>query len=205
VTGDAPRPTLVVVSGPPASGKTTLAQALAREIGCPAICRDEIKEGMVHAAGRGFQGGHGDPLTARTFPLFFDVIRMLVTAGVTVVAEAAFQDPRWRSGLEPLSGLARLRIVRCRVDAATAFVRATSRAATRARHAQAHGDSTAGKAPADWATAFDSFEHPSLRAPAIDGATTDGCAPALADIVASVDRAERSTRGADRGLDAAGS
>jgi hypothetical protein len=31
------------------AGKTTLAHRSARAVGCPAICRDEIKEGMVHA------------------------------------------------------------------------------------------------------------------------------------------------------------
>ena len=41
---------LVVVSGPMGSGKTTLAHRLAGSVGCPAICRDEIKEGMVHTA-----------------------------------------------------------------------------------------------------------------------------------------------------------
>jgi predicted kinase len=45
----APLPVLAVVSGPMGSGKTTLAHRLARAVGCPAICRDEIKEGMVHA------------------------------------------------------------------------------------------------------------------------------------------------------------
>jgi adenylate kinase family enzyme len=39
------RPTLIIVSGPPGSGKTTLAHEIARAVGCPAICRDEIKEG----------------------------------------------------------------------------------------------------------------------------------------------------------------
>jgi hypothetical protein len=42
-------PTLMIVSGPPGSGKTTLAHQIARAVGCPAICRDEIKEGMAHA------------------------------------------------------------------------------------------------------------------------------------------------------------
>lgn len=63
------RPKLVVVSGQPATGKTTLAHALARELGCPAICRDEIKEGMVHAAGGEFEAAYGDPLTVRTLRL----------------------------------------------------------------------------------------------------------------------------------------
>ena len=36
---DAARPTLIVVSGPPGSGKTTLAHKIARAIGCPAVCR----------------------------------------------------------------------------------------------------------------------------------------------------------------------
>jgi DNA-binding NarL/FixJ family response regulator len=75
---EAPTPTLAVVSGPPGSGKTTLAHALAAAIPCPAVCRDEIKEGMVHAHGPGFEAAPGDALTQRTFPLFFDVLRLLV-------------------------------------------------------------------------------------------------------------------------------
>jgi predicted kinase len=42
------QPTLVVVTGGPGAGTTTLAHELARLIPCPAVCRDEIKEGLVH-------------------------------------------------------------------------------------------------------------------------------------------------------------
>jgi predicted kinase len=176
------RPTLVVVSGPPGSGKTTLAHALAAAVPCPAICRDEIKEGMVHAHGGAFEAGPGDPLTRRTLPLFFDVVGRLLAGGVSVVAEAAFQDAVWRSGLEPLAELAQMRIVHCTVDAAVSYERATARRAWR----PAHGDGALDVEPAVWAARVTAFERLSIAAPAIDVDTTDGYRPTLSEVVAFV-------------------
>jgi len=176
------KPTLVVVSGPPASGKTTLAHALAREIPCPAVCRDEIKEGMVHAHDGDFRAGPGDPLNVRTLPLFFEVLRVLVTAGVTVVAEAAFQDPLWRQGLEPLAEHAQLKIVQCTVadDVAHARLR---------RLRPAHGDrSPAAQKALAGGRPFEGWERLSLPAPSITVDTTDGYTPDLAAIVEFVAR-----------------
>lgn len=181
-----PRPTLVVVSGPPGSGKTSLAHAIAEAIPCPAICRDEIKEGMVHALGGEFQAASGDPLTVRTLPLFFDVLRVLLTAEVTVVAEAAFQDQVWRPGLEPLAELAQLRIIQCNVDAAVARERrrsAGNAGGRRRAHAQIIREGIE-----DWERAFASFDRVSIPAPSIDVDTTDGYAPELAEIVDFVNR-----------------
>ena len=138
----------------------------------------------MHAHGGGFEPKAGDLLTRRAFPLFFDVLRVLLEAEVTVVAEAAFQDPLWRRGLEPLTKLGHIRIVRCEVDAATAYQRYCARG-----EREAHA-SIIGSGLDDWTKAYESFAHLSLEAPSIAVDTADGYTPSIADIVAFVNRGE---------------
>jgi predicted kinase len=174
-------PALIVVSGPPGSGKTTLAHRLAAAVGCPAICRDEIKEGMVDNL-PGFIPGPNDELSLATNGTFFSVLETLLRAGVTAVAEAAFQDRLWRPGLEPLSELARIRIVHCTVDPELALHRSLRRSAEN-QHRRAHPD----PGPADageYLARLRAFERVALAAPSMEVDTTDGYQPALGDLVA---------------------
>lgn len=69
----------------------------------------------------------GDALTQRTLPVFFDTLNLLLRAGVTVIADAAFQDRVWKSNLEPLNPLARIKVVQCRTEPATARKRMADR------------------------------------------------------------------------------
>jgi len=175
-----PLPTLIVVSGPAGTGKTTLAHAIASAVGCPAISRDEIKEGMVHAAwgpAPGFVARPGDVLTAKTLPVFFGVLELLVRSGVTTVAEAAFQDHVWRPRLEPLLALAQLRIVNCTVDPDLALRRVLQRSQDNPLR-RAHADASLHRPQA--------FIRISMNAPALEVDTTDGYRPGLDQIVAFV-------------------
>jgi predicted kinase len=176
-------PTLVVVSGPAGAGKTTLAHAIARTIGCPAICRDEIKEGMVDAT-PGFMSGAGDELTMRTLPTFFSVLAVLLRAGVTTVGEAAFQDRLWRPGLEPLRRLAQIRIVHCVVEADVAFARTLQRWQENPLR-RAHGGPPCADAAAH-ALGHNAFDRVSVDAPWIEVDTTHGYDPQLEEVVAFI-------------------
>jgi predicted kinase len=159
--------TLIVVSGPPGAGKTTLAHELARGIGCPAICRDEIREGIVHA-------GTPDPGFRRTYEVFVATVTSLAQAGVTVVAEAAFQDRAWRPVLTPLLGAAAVRVIRCTLPAALASARIGARAVR-----PAHPGTPVGA---------DEWEPIALAVPALTVDTSHGWAPAVPEIIAWLGR-----------------
>jgi predicted kinase len=171
----------VVVSGPAGAGKTTLAHLLARAVGCPAICRDEIKEGMAHSC-PGFTPASGDELTMRTLPVFFGVVELLLRAGVTTIADAAFQDHVWRPYLEPFRGLAQLRIVHCVVSHEVAFRRVLQRSQDNPVR-RAHADPGPGHDLVDFARRRDAFDRISVEAPWMEVDTTDGYQPGVTEIV----------------------
>jgi predicted kinase len=177
-------PVLAVVSGGPGTGKTTLAHALARHLGCPAVIRDEIKQGLVMSA-PGHRSGAGDPLNLPALDAFFAVLAVLARAGVTAVAEAAYQDRLWRPHLEPLAGLARIRVIRCTAPAALAYDRIARRADEDA-HRAAHGDRALLDAIAAGEHSLESFVPISLDVPTLTVDTSTGYAPALSDIAAFV-------------------
>jgi predicted kinase len=172
------RPTLIVVSGPPGAGKTTLAHALARAVPCPAICRDEIKEGMAHAT-PSYVPAPGDALARGTYTTFFAILELLVDAGVSVVAEAAFQDRLWRQGLTPLLDRATVRLVQCTVDPAIARDRHARRLERDPRSRAAHDDLRLSSSP-------EPFVALTLPVRTLRVETTDGYAPSLPEIVAFV-------------------
>jgi predicted kinase len=169
------QPALMVVTGRPGAGKTTLAHALARAVRCPAVCRDEIKEGLVCTTGEA--GEPGGDLQRHATDVFFDALALLLGRGVTVVAEATFQHKVWAPRLEPLLAVARVRVVLCEADAERALARRLARGLGDPARARFHPE---GAGP-DRATG--SYDAPRLGVPTLRVDTSDGYRPGFATIV----------------------
>jgi predicted kinase len=115
----------VVVSGPPASGKTTLARALAPALGLPLIAKDTIKQALMTM------------LPVRDVPASAAIGAASVAALLAVAAEApgAVLESVWRRSraAAELAGLPGSVVeVFCRCDQAVAAQRYASRADSRA-------------------------------------------------------------------------
>ncbi|HLZ93845.1 MAG TPA: AAA family ATPase [Candidatus Dormibacteraeota bacterium] len=77
-------PPLVIVSGPPAAGKTALAQRLSHDLELPVISKDLLKEAMMDHLG-------GAPEVGRAaFAVQFAVAKSLLESGDGLVLEGAF-------------------------------------------------------------------------------------------------------------------
>ena len=182
------RPTLIVVSGPPASGKTTLAHALAQAIHCPAICRDEIKEGLVSGTeSETFVPERGDEANQAATAAFFDVVHLMVQRGVTVVAEAAFQHHRWAPWISGFREVADIRVVNCEADVAVAHERRVRRWHDERWRRRFHADPDLQQlARIERSPSGPAYQPIHLEMPTLVVDTSDGYRPAFDEIVAFV-------------------
>jgi predicted kinase len=103
------RPSLVVSMGLPASGKTTLAQALARRLGMVHLSSDEVRKQLaevplVDRRVDPFRHGLYDPtMTRRTYAALRRRAAQWCRRGRSVVLDATYGDPAERSQVQRLA------------------------------------------------------------------------------------------------------
>ena len=132
------RPLLIIVGGPPASGKSTLAEWLAEEFRLPLLSRDAFKEAMMDAIGPpDLETSHD--YGAAAYNILAILQQQLVTAGVGAVLESNFLRGTSESDLRPILPKSRSVAIYCETTVAESLRRFAERAQNGDRH-PGHGD-----------------------------------------------------------------
>lgn len=101
------RPLLVIISGAPATGKTTFAARLAPALGLPLLAKDDVKETLGDALPPK-SVDDSRALGAATFRLLFHLVPQLLESGTSLVLEGNF---RWGDEQPLLPAVERARAI----------------------------------------------------------------------------------------------
>jgi predicted kinase len=173
-------PSLVIVSGAPATGKTTLARRLAFDLRLPVLTKDDLKEALADVVEAPTDLPASMRLGIASYAVMYRVAERLLEAGVGLVVESNFRRGLSESDLRPLAARAEAGLVHCTANPTVI----TSRYAQRHLHGDrhpAHRDADRVDALArDLADGrFDPLEMP---IPTLVVDTTDGYEPAYDEI-----------------------
>ena len=127
-------PVVVIVSGPPASGKTTLARQLARELDLPVLHKDGIKETLFDSLGWSDREW-SRKLGVTTYRLLYYFLEAQLAAGRPVVVESNF-PPEAAESFRQLQARYPFRPfqVQCRTEGSVLFARFAARGSAPDRH-----------------------------------------------------------------------
>jgi predicted kinase len=175
------RPSLVLVGGMPAAGKTTLAHLLGRSLGMPVISRDEIKEGLIHAAHIETVLPRGGPIAEQAFTIFYQVVGTLIASSVSVVAEATFHRGVAEANLQALLDASDARLIHCHLARSVSRDRFAERAGDRVRRF-AHPDEEILAEMASDRFDWEGYEPLDLGIPLLMVDTTNGYRPSQTQV-----------------------
>ncbi len=144
---------LLIVGGPPASGKTGLARRLAADLRLPCLSRDDLKERLFDTLGTDWPTAQAGPnhdtsdrewsrrLGGASYELLWGALEMNLAAGVATIVESNFRGERATERFRALAARHPFIAmqVTCVADGATLLRRHQGRVASGERH-PGHGN-----------------------------------------------------------------
>jgi predicted kinase len=136
-------PLLLVVTGLPCSGKTTVARRLADDLGLPLLTKDDIKERLFDTLGWSDRDW-SRKLGGATYEILYYSVEAMLAGGASLIAESNFPPVTAGDRLAEIRGRHpfRLGIVECVARADLLKARWARRAQVKTRH-PGHNDSQA--------------------------------------------------------------
>jgi predicted kinase len=176
------KPKCIIVTGRPGAGKSTLSKELGKLLYLPIISRDEIKEGYVNTFGIRHDELPSDSNGIAT-ETFFDTVEFLLARKISLIAEAAFQHPIWKSRMDAIAEAARVCVVICSVDSDVAARRHLDRGLNDPNREFYHGDKRVALYREQGILMQPgNYDPPKFEVPTIEVSTLDGYSPALNSI-----------------------
>ena len=169
------KPQLIIVTGRPGSGKSTLSQILSKEIRCPLVSRDEIKEGYVNTT----EKEHykiSEEENKKIYNVFFDTIENFLDNNITIIAEAAFQHKLWMNKYQNLALKSNITIIICKIDSESAYRRYIKRKSDDPLWEYFHGDAT-------FSIKHEQYDCIKSPEPTLEVDTTNSYNPNIEDII----------------------
>ncbi|MFJ8430438.1 AAA family ATPase [Kitasatospora sp. NPDC094019] len=165
-------PTVIVISGPPATGKTAIARQLAARLRLPLLSRDRIKEPLFDTLGWDDRE-RSKTLGAAAAAVLFTLLADTLAAGADCITESNFRAGHATSDFRQLLGDTGAQVIQiqCVTDGPTLLARFAARSASPDRHpghrdehnvAEFHDELMAGR-----------YEPLDLPGPVITADTTD--------------------------------
>jgi predicted kinase len=183
IKGSTLRPQLIIVSGRPGAGKTTLSRALSQTLRCPLVSRDEIHNGIHRTLSISPAPVTAERLRDLAFYGFFQAVEFFLSRDVTLVIEAAFRDQIWRRELNPALSMADAKVIQCELGVELARERVIQRRLAERNCGKSAPDQSKPLAETGRITVQD-FEPLSLPVPTIRVNTSDSYDPSFDEIVA---------------------
>ena len=114
---------LIIISGLPGTGKTTLAKKISDEFDLPMISMDEVKEVMWDTMGHEFDFEFSDKLGRTAFELVFHYIDANLSKGVSMIVEAHFSPERNNERINKLKEKYGVQLIQIYCDCETEALR----------------------------------------------------------------------------------
>ncbi len=130
---------IIIITGLPGSGKTTLSRQISARYRLPVIAKDLVKESLLDAIAPGdpLQSPFTGTLSEASFSVLFKIALELSQAGVGMVIEGNFKPGAHEAAIrqiaDPEPGMRIIQLL-CRIDEPTRLRRLRDRQASGSRH-----------------------------------------------------------------------